>query len=65
MEERVVAVNKLIAKMAAGLQIEYADAGALLLQKDKKIDESLFSDGLHPNEAGYDKLGSFIARRLK
>ncbi len=65
MEERVVAVNKLIAKMAAGLKIPFADAGPLFLQKDKTIDESLFSDGLHPNEAGYDKLGSFISQRLK
>lgn len=65
MEERVVAVNKLIAKMAAGAKVSFADAGPLLLQKDKKIDESLFSDGLHPNEAGYDKLGNFITQRLK
>ncbi len=65
MEEKVVAVNRLIAKMAARLKTPFADAGHLFLQKDKTIDESLFSDGLHPNEAGYDKLGSFIVQRLK
>lgn len=65
MEERVIAVNKSIAAMAAALKVTFADAGPLFLQKDKKIDASLFSDGLHPNNAGYDKLGNFIKARLK
>jgi lysophospholipase L1-like esterase len=64
MEPRVVAVNKIIAKMAAGIKLPFADAGPLFLHKDSKIDESLFSDGLHPNEAGYDKLGGFILQQL-
>jgi lysophospholipase L1-like esterase len=32
---------------------------------DQKIDESLFSDGLHPNEQGYRKLGEFISNHIK
>jgi lysophospholipase L1-like esterase len=64
MEPRIVALNKLIAKNVTGTKISYADAGQLLLMKDKKIDESLFSDGLHPNAAGYEKLGAFIHSQL-
>ncbi len=64
MEARVSMLNKSIAKIATGNNIKYADAGNLLLKSDKKIDEDLFSDGLHPNEAGYDKLGAFIQQQL-
>jgi lysophospholipase L1-like esterase len=64
MEERIVQVNKMVANVAAQTKVDYADAGKLFLKKDGKIDESLFSDGLHPNAAGYDKLGAFIAANL-
>lgn len=64
MEERIVQVNKMVANVAAQTKIAYANAGKLFLKKDGKIDESLFSDGLHPNAAGYDKLGAFIAANL-
>ena len=57
-------MNKLVANVAAQTKINYADAGKLFLKKDGKIDESLFSDGLHPNAAGYDKLGAFIVAHL-
>jgi lysophospholipase L1-like esterase len=66
MEERVVQVNKLINKLSSKEKITYANAGKLFVQgADKKIDESLFSDGLHPNEKGYDLLGAFIEVKLK
>lgn len=64
MESRVLAINQKIAQLAKGKSIRYADAGYLFLQKDKKIDEGSFTDGLHPNEKGYDKLGGFIVRQL-
>lgn len=65
MEERVVRINQSIASMAKDLRIAYADAGNLFLKPDKKIDEALFTDGLHPNEAGYDRLGGFIRQHLQ
>ena len=66
MEERVVEVNKLINKLSEKEKINYADAGKLLAHSaDKKINELLFSDGLHPNEKGYDILGAFIESKLK
>lgn len=66
MEERIVEVNKLIKRISAKEKINYADAGKSLVQgADNKIEEPLFSDGLHPNEKGYDKIGAFIERKLK
>jgi lysophospholipase L1-like esterase len=64
MEERIVVLNKMIEKNITGYKIKFADAGQLLLKQDKKIDESMFSDGLHPNAAGYEKLGKFIDVQL-
>ncbi|MEJ7588678.1 MAG: GDSL-type esterase/lipase family protein [Ferruginibacter sp.] len=63
-EERIVQLNKLIAKIPDGSTIKFADAGDLFLQPGKKIDETLFTDGLHPNAAGYEKLGAFIHHQL-
>jgi lysophospholipase L1-like esterase len=63
-EERIVQLNKMIAKFQKGSKVKYADAGNLFLKPDKKIDESLFSDGLQPNATGYQKLGAFINGQL-
>ncbi|MBB2146863.1 acetylhydrolase [Pedobacter sp. LMG 31464] len=65
MEDRVASLNKLLAKTNMSKNTLFADAGKLFLKTDKKIDEALFTDGLHPNEQGYEKLGAFIATRLK
>jgi lysophospholipase L1-like esterase len=64
MEERVAKLNSQIAAINFNSHIKYADASALFLKKDKKIDETLFSDGLHPNEKGYEKLGAFITNHI-
>jgi lysophospholipase L1-like esterase len=61
MEDRIAKLNKLIAKADMGENVHFADSGKLFLKPDKKIDEALFVDGLHPNEKGYEKLGAFIA----
>ncbi len=65
LEVRINTINQKIAKLAKGKNIKFADADSLFLQKDKKINEALFTDGLHPNEAGYERLGSFIVRKLE
>jgi len=63
-EERISQLNKKIAKLADGKKVKFADLGSLFLQKNKKIVAGLFTDGLHPNEAGYDRLGGFIVKQL-
>ncbi|AOM80845.1 acetylhydrolase [Pedobacter steynii] len=64
MESRIARLNKRIATMLAKKRINYADAGTLFLNRNQRIEESLFSDGLHPNEDGYERLGKFISNRI-
>lgn len=60
-EVHVSKINMLIKRMADSLKVNYVDAGGAFLLPNKKIKENLFTDGLHPNEKGYDLLlGSFI-----
>jgi len=65
MEEHVTQLNQRYQQLAKQLKISFADAGKLFLQQDKKINEALFSDGLHPNAKGYDLLGQFIDKELQ
>jgi lysophospholipase L1-like esterase len=60
MEQRVAHLNSSLSKIKFDSKIQFADSGKLFLMNAGKIDESLFSDGLHPNEKGYQKLGEFI-----
>jgi lysophospholipase L1-like esterase len=60
MEERIYLLNKLISTIPFNKRIKYVDAGKVFLQPSGKIDETYFSDGLHPNATGYEKLGAFI-----
>ncbi|WP_339793205.1 SGNH/GDSL hydrolase family protein [uncultured Imperialibacter sp.] len=55
-EQRVADLNLEMARLSSTQHVKYADLGAIFLKKDNKIDESLFSDGLHPNAAGYVKM---------
>lgn len=64
MEERVAILNKQIAKIPTDGSIQFADARKLFLNKNKKIEEFFFSDGLHPNAVGYEKLGGFIENQI-
>lgn len=52
-ESEVTAINRQISRMASMNNYSYLDVGNRLLTKSGKIDESLFLDGLHPNEKGY------------
>jgi lysophospholipase L1-like esterase len=56
-EDRVMKLNAMLKELAASSQVTYADPGLALAGKNGKIDESLFSDGLHPNAKGYSILG--------
>lgn len=55
-ELRLLGLNKQIAGLAAKLGFTYGDVGAFFLTEQGTIQESLFSDGLHPNADGYLKL---------
>jgi len=64
-EIRVVQLNQTYQQLAKQLQVSFADAGQLFLQKNGKLNEVLFSDGLHPNANGYALLGKFIHHQLQ
>ena len=64
-EERIAGLNIRIACLSADLQVSYGDLGASFLNEEGKIMESLFSDGLHPNEAGYIKLREGLKPYIK
>lgn len=61
-EERLQRLNALLEKaLSASPNVRVLDLSDTLVGKNGKIDEKLFSDGLHPNREGYER----IARKLK
>ena len=63
--DRIVLINKGIRTMTKSENVRFADIGKVLLQADGKINEALFTDGLHPKPAGYEKLGENLEVILK
>jgi lysophospholipase L1-like esterase len=59
-EERIKLLNQEIARLCSLLRVQYGNVGQEFLRADGKIDEALFSDGLHPNAKGYQKLGTAL-----
>jgi hypothetical protein len=53
MENEVEQINLKISQMADLVNVAYKEVGKGLILENGKLNESLFSDGLHPNEAGY------------
>ncbi len=56
LEKRIECLNRQIQDLANRQKVKFADPGRHLLTPQGYIDESLFTDGLHPNEKGYRKL---------
>lgn len=63
-EARIASLNERISTVATTLKVQYATSGNLLLGSNGKIDETLFSDGVHPNATGYGLLAPFINSHL-
>jgi lysophospholipase L1-like esterase len=64
-EQRVAALNEKLVQITGEADVMFIDPGQVFLKSDGKIDESLFSDGLHPNEKGYSLLGNVIKPYVK
>ncbi len=54
--DHVKSVNKMIEKMAAEEGCIFVDPGRKMFKRDGSFDESLFTDGLHPNDDGYARI---------
>jgi lysophospholipase L1-like esterase len=68
MEKRVAELNDLLAsKLPLDEHTDIIDVTSELVLKDGsgKIDESLFRDGLHPNEIGYSRIANVFKKVLK
>ena len=63
-EERITNLNKMLSQIENVSGATYADVGMIFLKSNGQIDESLFSDGLHPNNSGYQVLGKEIRKHL-
>ena len=59
-EARVKTLNKSIRSMTKEQKVGFADPGKTLFGKGGRIDEALFTDGLHPNAEGYRKIASYF-----
>lgn len=64
-EEKIAALNQGIVNVSGLMNVRYLDAGKVLLDSKGKINETLFTDGLHPNAEGYRTLAKIIAPYLK
>jgi len=64
-EEKISELNQGIVNVSGSMNVRYLDAGNVLLDENGKINEALFTDGLHPNAEGYRKLAKRITPYLK
>ncbi|MDO1449339.1 SGNH/GDSL hydrolase family protein [Rhodocytophaga aerolata] len=64
-EQRISRLNEGIAQASGELNVTYAEPGRVLLTSEGKIDETLFTDGLHPNAEGYRKLAEKLSSPMK
>ncbi|WP_138991329.1 SGNH/GDSL hydrolase family protein [Larkinella sp. C7] len=64
-EKRLTVLNEELAQMAGEANIQFAQPGLVFLKPDGKIDEALFSDGLHPNAEGYRQFAAKLQPLLK
>lgn len=60
-EKRIESINRQLQQLARKEGYQFTEPGKQLLLASGKIDETLFTDGLHPNETGYSKLAPAIA----
>lgn len=63
-DDRIDQINKAISTVMPDLGVVVIDCANALKGSDGKINESLFSDGVHPLESGYELLAPYITKYL-
>ncbi len=61
-EQRIAHVNTELQQELLKSNAVYIDLTPFLTKRDGRIDESLFGDGLHPNEKGYKKIAEALLK---
>ena len=61
-EQRIAHINTELQQELVKSNAVYIDLTPFLTKRDGRIDESLFGDGLHPNEKGYKKIAEALLK---
>ena len=64
-EPRVAALNQMIQIRLLANEATYVDLSAAFLQSDGRIINELFTDGLHPNKEGYQRMAEKLEKAIK
>lgn len=64
-EPRVAALNQMIQIRLLANEATYVDLSAAFLQSDDRIINELFTDGLHPNKEGYQRMAEMQEKAIK
>ena len=64
MEDRIRKINAELQNQLAEMSVTYIDLAPVLTKEKGRIDLSLFLDGLHPNEKGYERIADVLSAFL-
>lgn len=64
-EPRVAALNQMIQIRLLANEATYVDLSAAFLQSDGRIINELFTDGLHPNKEGYQRMAEMLEKAIR
>jgi lysophospholipase L1-like esterase len=64
-EPHVAIVNELLQRRLIGADATYVDMTPEVIQENGKVIDSLFIDGLHPNEEGYERFAKMLEGAVK
>lgn len=64
MEDRIRKINAALQNQLAEMSVTYIDLAPVLTKEKGRIDLSLFLDGLHPNEKGYERIADVLSAFL-
>jgi len=64
-EGRVANLNKLLQVRLLADEATYIDMSSEFLQPNGKIIKELFTDGLHPNKEGYQRMATMLEKAIK